>query len=672
MKRRALFGAAAAFAAGFAFAPAFAGSARFAATLAGAVAVVTAACLALSTVVKISATVRLAAATAALTVYVVLAVAPGLAVLSGPKRLLTAALPVEAAGPELAVVALAAGLAALGAVEPALRRRAALLPLAAPLVAVGMGSMVSAPAGDPPVALAPALALCGLGLLWTDRGRAGLGTPGWLKAAGTGVVAALVAGVALAAWRGPDLLAGVGRPEPVDARSLVVQPVRTREQTSPLVQFPAMRAGRRPISFSITADHRPERLRYVTLDRFDGTYWTTGASYRRAAQDLPPGPPAGPVEIREERVQVLRPESVGWLVSSGRPVHVTERGLGVDEATGDLVVPAGGTVPARYTVRSAVPRPDPAALAAAVPAPGMSTVDVPADLSDWARQLTGDERSHAALRRLTEHLREFLLDGSDEPAGGHGLYQIRRLRQTRHGTAEQFASAFAVLARATGFDARVVVGFRPRPVAAGGFIASGADVHAWAEVRFEAVGWVPFDPTPTVADPAGGEPEPEPSASPEPEPTGAAAPPPAATAGPPASPPAGAQRASDSAVPWLVFTVTLAVAAGAAGAVPVKRLVRRRRRRRAADAGLRAVGAWREARERLAGLRLSTADTVGEVVAAADGRFGAPVAGPLARLARLHDLAAYGPGPLAAPAADEAWRLADEIRLAVRRLRRAQ
>ena len=64
-----------------------------------------------------------------------------------------------------------------------------------------------------------------------------------------------------------------------------------------------------------------------------------------------------------------------------------------------------------------------------------------------------------------------------------------------------------------GMPARVVMGWHPdqgEKDAGGVFTATGENIHAWVEIAFEGVGWVPFDPTPdgvllwTRIDPSGG------------------------------------------------------------------------------------------------------------------------------------------------------------------------
>ena len=70
---------------------------------------------------------------------------------------------------------------------------------------------------------------------------------------------------------------------------------------------------------------------------------------------------------------------------------------------------------------------------------------------------------------------------------------------SRSGYCEQFAGAYAALARSLGLPARVAVGFTPGEEdedAPGTYVVTGRNAHAWPEVYFAGVGWVPFEPTP--------------------------------------------------------------------------------------------------------------------------------------------------------------------------------
>src|SRR5262249_25024852 len=67
----------------------------------------------------------------------------------------------------------------------------------------------------------------------------------------------------------------------------------------------------------------------------------------------------------------------------------------------------------------------------------------------------------------------------------------------RVGSCQQFASAYAVMARTLGIPSRVVVGFlQPTAADDGDWVYSSWDLHAWPELYFQGSGWVRFEPTP--------------------------------------------------------------------------------------------------------------------------------------------------------------------------------
>jgi hypothetical protein len=69
----------------------------------------------------------------------------------------------------------------------------------------------------------------------------------------------------------------------------------------------------------------------------------------------------------------------------------------------------------------------------------------------------------------------------------------------RVGFCEQFASAFAVMARTLQIPARVAIGFlEPTETGKGTFVYSAHDMHAWPELYFKGSGWVRFEPTPST------------------------------------------------------------------------------------------------------------------------------------------------------------------------------
>ena len=92
------------------------------------------------------------------------------------------------------------------------------------------------------------------------------------------------------------------------------------------------------------------------------------------------------------------------------------------------------------------------------------------------------------------------LEGEVLSRAGHTSERITTLLggDQMIGDDEQYAVAMALLAGELGIPVRVVMGYYPdeeqdgEPV----FTATGDNVHAWVEVNFEGVGWLPFTPTP--------------------------------------------------------------------------------------------------------------------------------------------------------------------------------
>jgi transglutaminase-like putative cysteine protease len=219
------------------------------------------------------------------------------------------------------------------------------------------------------------------------------------------------------------------------------------------------------------------------------------------------------------------------------------------------------------------------------------------------------------------------------------------LFETQTGYCEQFAGAYAAMARSLGLPSRVVVGFtrgREDPNQPGLFRVTGRQAHAWVEIYFHGFGWVTFDPTPGRS-PLGSSawldiPEEglqdEPSSS-APATTAAPgpAPGPSTPATQPGTPPGGEEgvevqaappeeEEDDGLLPVDLPDTPAAIAKppayGAAAyllIVPLALIAQRHlRRRRARDPAQQVDLAWQEVNEDLtaAGLQLSASLTVAE------------------------------------------------------------
>ena len=70
---------------------------------------------------------------------------------------------------------------------------------------------------------------------------------------------------------------------------------------------------------------------------------------------------------------------------------------------------------------------------------------------------------------------------------------------TKRGFCIQYAAAMAWMVRAAGYPARVAFGFtRGGGSSAGVYSLTNYNLHAWTEVYFQDIGWVPFDATPSA------------------------------------------------------------------------------------------------------------------------------------------------------------------------------
>src|SRR5207253_10090827 len=99
------------------------------------------------------------------------------------------------------------------------------------------------------------------------------------------------------------------------------------------------------------------------------------------------------------------------------------------------------------------------------------------------------DRVESWLRTNLRYTRQ-LADGGDDPVAD---FLFRR----REGHCELFASAMVLMLRAAGIPARAVSGYYGGKWSTGGYhVVRGGDAHAWVEVFFPRVGFVPFDPTP--------------------------------------------------------------------------------------------------------------------------------------------------------------------------------
>ena len=115
----------------------------------------------------------------------------------------------------------------------------------------------------------------------------------------------------------------------------------------------------------------------------------------------------------------------------------------------------------------------------------------------WHQEAENDE---AFIQRVLSWINsEFIYTLEPPLLGEHSVDEF--LFVTKRGFCEHFASSFAVMMRAAGIPARVVVGYQGGEINPyqNYLLVHQFDAHAWTEVWLPGKGWVRIDPTAAVA-----------------------------------------------------------------------------------------------------------------------------------------------------------------------------
>jgi hypothetical protein len=120
------------------------------------------------------------------------------------------------------------------------------------------------------------------------------------------------------------------------------------------------------------------------------------------------------------------------------------------------------------------------------------------ELPQLAREITAGAASpfDAAIALQRWFTTEGGFTYSTDVQGGAGEDALAAFLEQRVGYCEQFSATMALMARAVGIPARVVVGFTQGSRDGDLFVVRGTDAHAWPELWMGSAGWVRFEPTP--------------------------------------------------------------------------------------------------------------------------------------------------------------------------------
>lgn len=304
---------------------------------------------------------------------------------------------------------------------------------------------------------------------------------------------------------------------------------------------------------------------------------------------------------------------------------------------------------------------------------------VPVEITELNNQLTARATSPLQkVRNVESYLsgQGFFSDGSDGLSRpGHRAARMSQFFQGQEliGDDEQYAVAMALMVRAFGAPARVVLGAYPGDKKAGGKLKlKGDNVHAWVEVKFKEVGWIPFDPTPP-RDRVPRTDQPQPKSVPKPQVL--QPPPPPAT--PPVLPHVEKQAHADNHSTGMQILAALAQVAKYGGWLllllsPIlltllAKWYRSRRRRRAKEPQDRLKGAWEEIVDRFRdrGIRLPAGATRQEAAWIIDSYLGtiSKSQSGARELAGIADYLDYSPSSDSEIDPDWAWNLVKQLTL---------
>lgn len=304
------------------------------------------------------------------------------------------------------------------------------------------------------------------------------------------------------------------------------------------LDFPSPLAGFRQYSklledealFTVSGLEPGQRLRLATMDAYDGHLWTvagaqistTGSgSFALVGPEIPRPPLVTPAGEQTVRIEVADYADV-WIPGVGYAEALTLPGATRDElqglrynaATGSAVLTRGlaeGDLISTTAVIQQTGIDDDDLVEVPVARVELAPVTVIPDIvAAKALEFAGDASSPIEQLRAIEltlqstgYFSRGTASDSAPSVAGHGADRLSDLftGTVMVGDEEQYASAFALMARSLGYPARVVMGFAPEVDDGDERVTvTGHDVTAWVEVAFEGVGWIPFSPTPDQTD----------------------------------------------------------------------------------------------------------------------------------------------------------------------------
>ena len=273
--------------------------------------------------------------------------------------------------------------------------------------------------------------------------------------------------------------------------------------------------------FTVRAD-APAYWRLTALEEFDSDrdIWISRGTYQRSDGELPSnlGPTVSGTTLRQE-IQISELTGL-WLPGAYQPAQITtDTEVSFDrESSSIILVSPDSKLTPKYQLDSLIPDFAAAAQAQAGTKQELDPIyfeksQSPAITPELLAQITANATTpfEQAIALQNWFRSQFRYD--DTVDFSQSADPLAEFLQTAAGFCQQFSSAFALFARALGLGSRVAVGFTPGdPVGAANqpelsgagtreYRVRGRHAHAWPEIYFADLGWVPFEPTPGRGDP---------------------------------------------------------------------------------------------------------------------------------------------------------------------------
>jgi transglutaminase-like putative cysteine protease len=317
-----------------------------------------------------------------------------------------------------------------------------------------------------------------------------------------------------AAFLAPIVVPGFGSKALVDFGS----PASGRVAIDPFVSVQHSLTQQTPVEVFRVTTSEPEYLRLVSLPDFDGVLWKPSieqGSVVEAGDHVPANDE--PSALTEPVVIDVTADLAQTWVPTPYPVTsvaIPGRAVRFNPDTGTTFVDHPLEKGERYTATASVVRPTADDLRNArteAPLESGKYTYTPAGLEEvetlarrWTKGVADNDFDKAmAIQDRLRDTSEFTYT-VDTPLHGGTRSIIDFLTVSKAGFCQQFSTAMAVMLRKLQIQARVVVGFAtgdPLPGSRQEYSITTDSAHSWVEVYFPGWGWMPFEPTPTRANP---------------------------------------------------------------------------------------------------------------------------------------------------------------------------